>query len=166
MNESLFQLVAEYRDAAATLGDLDLDPQTVADTLESLSGDIEHKAVNVAYVAMNFSATSQAIRVHAAAQLARADAIEARVHALREYLANCMTGAGLEKIESPGLRISFRKSSAVQITGEDLIPAEFMRQPKTPPPSPDKAAIKVALQAGQDVPGASIEHRRNLVLSA
>jgi Siphovirus Gp157 len=162
---ALFALVADYRQAAETLADLDLDSQTVSDTLESLSGDVEHKAQQVAYVAMNFGTTAQAIRAHAAMQLARADAIENRAQALREYLARCMTDAGIEKIDGPGVKLSFRKSSAVQITGEDLIPAQYMRNKPAPPPAPDKAAIKAALAAGIDVPGASIEHRRSLVIA-
>jgi len=162
---ALFSLVAEYRAAAETLADMELDPQTLADTLESLTGDIETKATQVAYVAMNFGATSQAIRAHAAAQLARADAIEARAQALRTYLSNCLEAAGIEKIDAPGVRISFRKSSAVQITGEDLIPEAFMRSKPAPPPAPDKAAIKAAIAAGQDVPGASIQYRKSLVIA-
>ena len=162
---ALFVLVGEYRAAAEKLSDMELDPQTVADTLESLSGDVETKSQQVAHVIMNFGATSQAIRTHAAAQIARADAIEARSQALRTYLANCLTAAGIEKLEGPGVKLSFRKSSAVQITGEDLIPAEFMRSRPAPPPAPDKAAIKAAITAGQDVPGASIEVRRSLQIA-
>lgn len=162
---ALFSLVAEYRAAAEKLADMDLDLQTFNDTLESLSGDLETKAQQVAYVAMNFGSTASAIRAHAAAQLERAESLDRRAKDVRDYLARCMTDAGIEKIEGPGVKLSFRKSSAVQITGEDMIPAEYMREKPAPPPTPDKAAIKAALSAGIDVPGASIETRRNLVIA-
>jgi hypothetical protein len=162
---ALFQLVAEYRAAGEALAELDIDPQTLSDTLESLSGDLESKAQAVAYVSMNLSATANAIRAHAKAQLTRADAIEARCHALREYLARCMTDAGILKIEGPGVKLSFRKSSAVVIDGADLIPADLMRQAEAPPPAPDKSAIKLAIAAGRDVPGAHIEQRQTLQIA-
>ena len=162
---ALFSLVAEYRGAAETLADMEIDPQTLADTLESLTGDIETKATQVAYVVMNFGVTAQAIRTHAAAQLARADAIENRAQALRTYLTNCLEAARIEKIEGPGVKLSFRKSSAVVIDGEDLIPTAFMRSKPVPPPTPDKSAIKVAIASGQDVPGAHIQTRRTLQIA-
>ena len=45
---ALYLLAEEYRAAAEKLADLDLDEQTVADTLESLAGSVEVKATNVA----------------------------------------------------------------------------------------------------------------------
>lgn len=88
--------------------------------------------------------------------------MEARATALRAYLAGCMETTGLEKIEGPGIKLSFRKSSAVVIDGVDLLPSEFMRTPEPPPPSPDKTAIGNAIKAGREVPGAHIEHRKSL----
>ena len=41
---ALFELAAEYRAISDKLHDLDLDDQTIADTLESLNGDIQEKA--------------------------------------------------------------------------------------------------------------------------
>lgn len=56
-----------YR-VASKLADLDLDEQTVADTLESLAGSVEVKATNVAA----FARRPGAGRVHAPARAAAA----------------------------------------------------------------------------------------------
>jgi hypothetical protein len=159
---ALFQLVAEYRSVAERLADMDLDAQTCADTLEAMSGDLETKAQNVAFMALNFEATAAAIKAHEEVQRDRRIAIERRADSLRSYLARCMEAAGIEKIEGPGVAIGFRKSSAVVINELGLIPAAFMRTPEPPPPAPDKAAIAAAIKAGKEVPGAHIEQRRNL----
>lgn len=164
MNTALFVLVDEYRALAERLADMDLDPQTVADTLEGASGAIELKSQSIAYVALNFEAAAKAIKEHAAAQLDRAKAIQNRADSLRAYLQRGMEGAGLQKIEGPGVVIGFRKSAAVVIYGADLIPDEYMRQPETPPPAPDKKAIGEAIKAGREVPGAIIELRQNLYI--
>jgi len=39
----LYEAVAQYRADLDALAELDLDPQTYADTLESMAGDIEQK---------------------------------------------------------------------------------------------------------------------------
>lgn len=162
MSATLFALAAEYRDSAARLMDLDLDPQTITDTLESLSGDLETKATNTAMFVRSLEADAASVKQWAKDAAERAKAMEARAERLREYLAGNMAACGIEKVEGPGVSISFRKSSAVVIDGEDLIPAEYMRQKPAPAPEPDKKAIADAIKAGIEVPGAHIEQRRSL----
>jgi hypothetical protein len=159
---ALYAIAAEYRAAADKLAELDLDPQTIVDTLESLSGDLEAKAQNVAFVVRNLEVTAQAIKAFEDQQRDRRKAIEARAEGLRAYLQRCMEGCGIDRIEGPGVVLSFRKSSAVVIDGADLIPADLMRVPEPKPAEPDKAAIADAIKAGREVPGAHIEQRRTL----
>jgi len=159
---ALYVIANEYRDAAIKLADLDLDEQTIADTLEGLSGELELKAQNVAYFVRNLESTVEAINAFTKAQQQRAKAIEARAEGLRRYLQGCMEATGITKIESPGITLSFRKSSVVVIDEPELIPAEFMRQPEPPPPAPDKKAIADAIKAGKEVQGAHVETRQNL----
>jgi len=59
---NLYSLAAEYRQAAESIANLDLDDQTIADTLEGLSGELEVKATNVAMFAKNLEATATAIK--------------------------------------------------------------------------------------------------------
>jgi hypothetical protein len=159
---SLMLIAQEYRDAAAVLADMDIDPQTAADTLESLGGELETKAQAVAYMARSLDAQAAAAKQWAKDATDRAKAMEARADSLRDYLSRNMQACGITKIEGPGVVLSFRKSTAVVIDEPGLIPATFMRQPETPPPSPDKALIGEALKAGREVPGAHLEQRQNL----
>lgn len=162
---ALYLLAQEYRQAAAELANLDLPPEVVRDTLESMSGDLEHKAQNIAMMVRSFEADAEAVKQWAKDANDRARAIETRAEALRVYLDKNMTACGIEKIEGPGVKISFRKSSAVVIDEPGLIPAEFMKTPEPPPPAPDKTAISKAIKEGREVAGAHIEQRRNLQIS-
>lgn len=160
---ALYVLAGEYRAAAEKLAELDLDPQTVADTLEGLSGDLEQKAVAVAMVARNFDATAVAIKEAEAAMAARRKAIENRSAGLRNYLLACMQSTGIKKIDCPHFTLSVRDNPpAVDVFDAAQIPAEYMRQPEPPPPAPDKAAIKEAIKAGRDVPGARLTQGQRL----
>jgi hypothetical protein len=159
---ALYLLADEFRAAADKLADLDLPPEAVADTLESLSGELEVKAQNVAFMVRSLEASATACKEWAKAASERAKSIESRAESLRDYLSRCMQSCGIERIEGPGVTLSFRKSSAVIVDEPGLIPALFVRQPPAPPPAPDKAAIADALKAGQEVPGAHLEIRKNL----
>jgi hypothetical protein len=159
---ALFNLVADYRAAAEKLADMDLDAQTVADTLESMSGELEVKAQNLAMMCLNLESVAEAIKAHEEMQGKRRKAIEARAASLREYLQRCLEGAGIEKVFGPGITISFRSSTAVYINEPGLIPADYMRTPIPPEPSPDKTVIAAALRSGKEVPGAHLEHRKHL----
>lgn len=154
---ALYVLAQDYRAAAEKLADLELDEQTILDTLESLSGDLEVKAVNTAMVARNMQGLAAQIKEAEQAMAARRKALEGRAERLTAYLLSNMQHAGISKIESPHFCLSVRSNPAAVVINEPgLIPAEFMRQPEPPPPSPDKTAIKEAIKAGKEVPGAHL----------
>lgn len=151
---ALYEIVAQYRAAAAKLEDMDLDEQTLADTLESLSGDLEVKATNTAALVRNIEATAAAIKDAEAQMKARRTALENRAARIRDYLLANMMVAGVQKIECPYFKLAVRENPpAVDIYEPGLIPDQFMVTPDTPPPAPDKKAIAAAMKTGQDVPG-------------
>lgn len=159
---ALYLIAADYRADLAKLADLDLDPQTLADTLEGMGGELQTKAQNVALFVRGLEADAAACKQWAKEAADRAKAIEARAERIRDYLASNLESCGVDKLDGPGISIGWRKSSAVVIDGQDLIPAEFMRVKPAPAPEPDKTAIAAAIKAGQEVPGAHIEQRRTL----
>jgi hypothetical protein len=161
---ALYLLASEYRTAAEQLADLDLPPEVVRDTLEGMSGELEVKAQAVGHMVRSIEASAAAMKQWAQDATERARSAQARADALREYLSINLQACGIQKVEGPGISLSFRKSSAVVIDEPGLVPAEYMRQPEPPPPAPDKRAIGDALKAGAAVPGAHIETRLNLQL--
>ena len=66
----------------------------------------------------------------------------------------------IEKMQTEINELSYRKSEAVVLTDEAVIPAEYKKEKLTI--SIDKTEIKKALKAGTEVPGAVIEVRQNL----
>lgn len=154
---ALYELAHDYRNAADKLADLDLDPQTIEDTLESLSGDLEVKATNTAMLIRNIEASAAAIKAAEEQMAARRKALENRAARIKDYVLANMMVAGIQKIECPYFKLAVRDNpAAVEVYEPGLIPANFMRQPDPPPPAVDKTAIKEALKAGQDVPGCKL----------
>ena len=163
MNISLFELKSEYQQAANKLQDMDLDEQTLADTLESLSGDLEAKATNTVMVSRNMRATAAAIKEAEASMSARRKAIEARADYLDKRVFDTMIETGIQKIECPYFKLSIQDNPpSVDVFDALQVPADYMREvPATF--LPDKTLIKKAIQDGFEVPGAKLTHGKRLV---
>jgi hypothetical protein len=163
MSLSLYVLTSEYRAAADQLANLDLPDEVVRDTLESISGDLEAKAVNVASVVRNLEATAQQIKDAEATMAARRKAIEKRADSVRQYLLDNMLTAGISKIECPYFNLAVRENPpSVVIDEPALIPASYMTDPAPPPPAPDKKLIAQAIKDGFEVPGAHLARGKRL----
>lgn len=93
----------------------------------------------------------------------RLDGLKAKAVKSKELLKNRLTAAmqqfGIERISSPTINLSFRKSEAIEITEESAIPAAYLIMP---PPYPGKTLIKEAIKKGITVPGAELVQRKSL----
>lgn len=99
------------------------------------------------------------------AEIKRLQTMKASALKRQEWLEKMLAGAmhqfGVEKIDTPTLKISFRKSEAVEIEDEmkipqsvkELIPASW---------KVSKTKIKEAIKRGEEVPGAALVTRQNL----
>jgi hypothetical protein len=160
---NMYEIALSFRAEADKLADLDLDPQTLEDTLDAISGELETKAVNTAAVLRNIEASAAAIKEAEAQMAARRKALEHRAARIKDWLLANMMVAGIHKIECPHFRLAVRENPpAVEIYEPGLIPADFMRQPEPPPAAPDKTAIKEALKAGREVPGCKLTRGHRL----
>lgn len=159
---ALFILAAEHRALADKLHNLDLDDQTIADTLEAEGGDLIEKGKNVAAVFRNLESDAKQIK-EAEQQLAeRRKAIEKRAESLRNYLKTNMEIAGISKIECPWFVVSIAQNpEAVTVEDESLIPRDYFKEiPATY--QLDKALVKQAIKDGFDVPGARLSRGTSL----
>ena len=153
----LYEIVRHRAEFERLADSGELDAQTVMDTLESLDGELNDKAVTIAQFTRNLDATADAVAEAGKAMLARAERIRKRADSIRNYLLFQLEFAQVTKIECPWFTISIKRNPpAVVIDDEHALPPEFIVQPEPPAPRPDKAAIKDAIKAGRDVPGARL----------
>nr|WP_255779261.1 siphovirus Gp157 family protein [Mycetohabitans sp. B5] len=160
---TLYQIASEYRQAADRLVELDLDEQTVADTLESISGDLITKAQNVAFVIRNLEASAEQLQTAIEQMQTRARTYAERAERIRAYLLQNMLMSGVQKLECPYFKLAVRENPAkVVIDDERQVPMAYMTNPPPPPPKPDKKLIAQTIKGGGDVPGCRIEHSQRL----
>lgn len=81
--------------------------------------------------------------------------MERAVEALRSLAFKVMSAGDLQKMELPEATLSIRKGTPkVIVTDETVLPPDCVKTAV----SPDKAAIKEKLSAGQTVPGAQLSN--------
>lgn len=163
---ALFVLAAEYRATAERLSELDLDDQTILDTLEGMSGDLETKATNTVMFARNLEATAAAIKEAEGQMAARRKAIENRAAGLRSYVLTSMQVAGVQKIECPFFKLAIQNNPpSVDVFEAATIPAEYWIQPETPPKVLDKKAVAKAIKEGKEIAGVRLHQGQRLAVS-
>ena len=163
---NLYEISVAFRADADKLADLDLDPQTLIDTIEGMSGDLETKVQNTLFVARNLESTADAIDAAAAAMTARGKAIKARAAVLRKGIFDAMLFTGVQKIEGPFFKLTIQNNPpSVDVFEPGLVPADCMSTPVLPAATPDKKAIAALLKKGIDVPGCRRTSGQRLVVS-
>jgi molecular chaperone GrpE (heat shock protein) len=155
---SLYHIASEYLAIADQLeesgGEITPDiEQALAINREQL----QEKAGNYALVIKDFEHKNAAVD-EAITELKKSR--QKAMESLKNRLKSAMELYGVERIESDFVKLSFRKSEAVEIESEDLIPPIFKEQVVTE--KIDKTAIKAALKGGTEVPGARLDKRQNL----
>jgi hypothetical protein len=159
---SLYELSNEYLSIQNKLIEAEFDEQTIADTLEGMSGELEVKAENVGKFILNLEAQAVAIKDAEKRMAERRKAIEAKSEQIRKYLKDNMERCGITKIESPYFALTIKKNpSSVVIDDAGGIPSNLYVYPEVVP-YPDKKAIAELLKAGEEVNGAHLENATRL----
>ena len=165
---ALYEMSYQYRQLLERLSNLDLDAQTIEDTIEGsgLTDDIAQKAAGIEMVARTMEMHNPAID----AEIDRLKALKTQrakaAQGLREYLRTNMIATGIQKLESPLFKIRLQNNPpSVDVFEPGLVPAQYMTQPKPPEPAPNKTAIAAAIKAGAEVPGAKLVQTQRLVVA-
>ena len=139
---------------------MDLDPEVMQDTLDSIEDAIESKAENIAKLIRNLESDVSAYKEEEDRLKTKRQATENKVKWLKTYLEDNMKMTGKTKFKSGMFNFSIQKNPAsVNITDEKAIPEEFLIPQ---PPKVDKTSLKEILKRGIEVPGAELKQTEGL----
>nr|UVX80489.1 MAG: hypothetical protein [Bacteriophage sp.] len=147
-----------------------LDEETgevfTCDELEELEASREAKLEAVGLFIKDLDAEVAAFKAEERALTERRRARERRAEQLREYLASSMRAHGDRKLETPRVRLSFRKSTSTEITDERLVPDEFKTVETVVKIDKRRlgAAIDRAMADGGAIEGAERVTRQSLIV--
>jgi hypothetical protein len=166
---ALYVIANQYLELAAKLDSLDLDTQTIVDTIDAsgIEDEFSLKAQGILHIASEAEKYTPMIDM----EIERLQALKAGraklAQGLRDYLLDNMERSGIQKITCPLFSLSIRHNPpSVEVLDRAALPLSYWRTPEPRPPvaAPDKAAIKAALQSGVDVPGAKLTQSLKLVI--
>ncbi|UYT54129.1 siphovirus Gp157 family protein [Brucella sp. MAB-22] len=146
-------LEREFADLVAAYPELAEDEELRADTIE---GETDAYRVLGKIVAIERDANSMMLAIGERAKelAARKERYARRKDAMRALLLRLLKAADLTKVSLPEATVSIGKGRAgVEIVDESLLPDNVVKLKR----EPDKTAIKAALDAGEDVPGAVLQ---------
>jgi len=160
---NLYQLANDFTEQATNLADLDLDEQTIADTLEGLIFPVEVKATNVAAFVLNLEADVSAIKQAEERLAARRQSIENRAKHLRQYLLANMERCGITEITANDKTFAIKlkqNPESVKIDDETAIPPDYFIEKISK--TLDKTLVKKSIKEGATVPGCHLERGTRL----
>ena len=159
---ALYQLEAQFDQLQELVDSGDLDPQTLADTLEGLEGTLEEKRLAVGAYIGNLLAEAAMVKEAERRMAERRKTAETRAQWLKDYLLQSMEKHGITEITCPEWRLRIRENPpAVEIDDGANTPIEYC---ETIPEQyrPDKRAIKNAILAGVQIDGHRVVRRKRL----
>lgn len=163
MNLTLYELKGQWLALARQLSDLDLDPQTIADTLDGSDEQmaLEEKVQGYEMVARTIESSRPTIKAEIKRLQDLDKAIDARASLLRKRVLTAMQELGDQKIACPLFEMRIQKNPpALDVFEEALVPDEFWHMPTER--VLDRAALKEAIKKGRDVQGARLTQGESL----
>lgn len=150
---SLYELTDDFN----KLMELEEEDDITTALVEIVAGEIEQKAENVCKFIKMLDTTAEQFKTEEERIRGARKALENKAERVRDYMKQALLNANIDKVNAGTFKVSVGLSpGSVAIDDLASIPPRFL----TIIPEqyqPDKAAIKAAIKAGEDVPGARID---------
>lgn len=159
----LYEITTELKTAVSQMEDAGFDEETVADTLESMTGDFESKCISIASYIKNLEIEEQAIEEAVRNMQHRKQQTAKKREWMEGYLLRNMLALEKNNIFTPQFDISTRKTpEKVIVDNPDDVAQKWMKKKTTY--TMDIAGMKEAMKSGKKVRGAHLEsgHKVNI----
>lgn len=157
MSVNAIALASDYAKLQALVETSDeLTPEMIADTLEGIEGALGDK-LDAAFIHVRNIEGQAAILAEEIKRLTeRKKSFENRAKSIRKYVLTCLLASGQGTIKTTANTFTARKGTAsIVVDNADMLPDELVTVQTVV--SPDKKAIKEAIENGVEVKGAHIE---------
>lgn len=164
MSKSLFQIQSEYLQLAEILEDNggEITPE-LEDQLNINQEQLQLKGVNYALVVRQLDGEAEIIKNEIDRLTKLKKSKENAAQRLKDTLKGAMELYGIQSIKGDLINITLRNNSAgVVIENESDIPKDYITEKVVT--TPDKKAIKAAIDSGIEVKGAYLTYSKSLLI--
>lgn len=162
---NLYEITQDYMTILAMMEDPELDPQTLADTMEAVEGELEVKAENYAKVIRNLEGDIAAIKGEVERLSAKKKTLENNIKNMKSALMMAMETTGKTKFKTELFSFSVRNNAPKVVMDEEYIknvPERFLKYSE---PTINRSAIKEAIQNGENLEGlAHLEQSKSITI--
>lgn len=160
---TLYELSQEYQDLLDALENATDDETIIEDTIAStgINERIEDKFEGYGQVISQVKADTTAVDVEIKRLTEKKRTYQNNLKRLKTALLNSMASTNTTKVKTPLFSFSIRNTRSVEITNAGDLPENVLKPQE---PKPDKTAIKKMIEAGQEVPGATIKLNESLMV--
>ncbi len=161
MKKSIYQISKEAAEIISALEETEGELTPEMETALAINqSELQEKAINYAYAIKSMDddvvSINEEIKRLQAIKTAKTNASDR----MKESVKNAMQLYGIEKLTSPTLTLSLRKSESVEVDLVEGLSNDFKITKTTV--SPDKIAIKQAIKQGERITGARLVEKLNL----
>jgi len=157
--KSLYIISQEARDLASLLEDGELSQEMEAALVINQS-ELQEKAIKYGFVLKTFEGDVSLISEEIKRLTAIKKAKESAIDRMKDAVLNAMLIYSIEKVSSPMLNISIRRTESIEVPLVELLDPRFVTEKIVK--SADKISIKKAIKDGEIIEGAFIQANYNL----
>ena len=149
---NIYEITQDYLKIMSMMEDPELDPQTLADTLEAIEGELEVKADNYAKVMKNLEGDIAAIKSEIERLSEKKKALENNIKNMKAALQGSMEITGKTRFKTELFSFGIQKNAPSVVIDTDInnLPPEFL---KFRDPEVNKTKIKEAIMNGENLDG-------------
>lgn len=146
----------------AALDHIELDPETgeilQADALHAVEAEASEKIEATALYLRELDAEAKAAKDEADRMIARVKSMQKRSDYLKAMLLDALHATG--KVKTARVTVSIRTSKAIEVADGVTLPDAFVTVRNTT--TPNKTALKEAIEAGADIEGVRLVERESV----
>lgn len=131
-----------------------------AENLDALECAFDEKVDNIACYIKDLDALKSAIDAEAKVLAERKKTTQTKIDTLKQYITESMKLRDLTKLETARNKLSFRKSTSVNITDESKISTDYFVEKVER--KLDKKTLLADLKKGAEIEGAELQEKKNL----
>lgn len=161
MSISLYEISNEYRYLLENLFDKESGEvnTAIAGRLDALEAPLQEKAINKVRFMKAIQAEYAAIKEECEAMATRLKSLKGKIDWIKADILAAMERSAISEISCPQFVIKLRKNpESVDLDDNVMLAEEYTRMKI----EPNLEAIKVAIKAGIDIPGARLVNRNRI----